>query len=126
MLLKICGYAVISWKDYTVLKVTYCMQSVKPGQCVRYRNSLNRLSEPHSSLWLRSKVPLTHSLFIHVAAGTSRLINSEPTGESAAAQICIHLSEPGARTQGGRDAHSCPPGHVMVILWTSDDRQSRW
>lgn len=105
-MLKICGYTVISWKDYTVLKVTYCMQSVKPGQCVRHGNSLPHVSKPDSSLWLCSKDPLTHSLFIHVTAGTSRLINSEPTGESTAAQICIHLSEPGARTQGGREGRA--------------------
>lgn len=79
------------------------MQVVKPGQCVRQRNSLPLVAKPHSLLWLRFKdppPPLTTTtppdppLLIHVAAGTSRLINSEPTGESAAAQICIHLSEP--------------------------------
>lgn len=96
---------------------------MKPGQCVRQCNSV---SKAHSLLWLRSEDPPTPSFFIHVADGTSRLINSEPTGESAAAQICIHLSEPSGRAHRGRDAHSCPSRHVMVKQWTPNDRQSRW
>lgn len=58
--------------------------------------------------------------FIHVAAGTSRLINSEPTGESAAAQICIHLSEPRGWTQRRRDTHSCPSRHLLLMQWTPE------
>lgn len=68
-------------------------------------------------LWPCSKDPVpttttTTVFFIHVAAGTSRLINSEPTGESAAAQICIHLSEPRARMQRGREGRTQLSSHA--------------
>lgn len=66
-------------------------------------------------LWPCSKDPVpttTTVFFIHVAAGTSRLINSEPTGESAAAQICIHLSEPRAPMQRGREGRTQLSSHA--------------
>lgn len=59
--------------------------------------------------------------FSRSAAGTSRLINSQPTGESAAAEICMHLSEPGRPGMNSTEGkwckwHSCARRHAMMMM----------
>lgn len=125
-LIKCCMFQRITYCSKWYI---YCILAVKPGQCV-----MQHTGNAMPPLWVRATRPIVAALskapfwffFLFFcgrpAGGISRLINPQPTGESTAAKICIHLSqqsgqsEERAEREGGTHKwHSCPHKHILLI-----------
>lgn len=76
--------------------------------------------EPPSFMWPHTKRP--HLFFWSLSAGDiSHLISPQPTGESTAAEICIHLSQQSGRSEaereGGGGVVSVTAALINTLRW---------